>query len=130
MTGTTKDLEMSGYPAKVRLLSWDNQSRLLATGGGAACCVWDFVGKGPAGSKPVTLSASRSLLSALAFQHQGDLLASGNVDGTLALWLPKQDVAVHAQGMLGTEISQLAWSPDDRLLAAGCADGSVFCVAL
>lgn len=129
LTGTTKDLEMSGYPAKVRLLSWDHQSRLLATGGGAACCVWDFGGKGPAGSRPVTLSASRSMLSALAFQHQGDLLASGNVDGTLALWLPTQDEAVRAQGTLGTEISQLAWSPDDRRLAAGCADGSVRCVS-
>lgn len=130
LTGTTKDLEMSGYPAKVRLLSWDHQSRFLATGGGAACCVWDFAGGGPAGSKPKTLSASRSPLSALAFQHRGELLASGNEDGTLALWLPKQDEVVRGQVCLAAEISQLGWAPDDRGLAAGCADGSVCFFAL
>ena len=38
-TGT--DLQMSGYPTKVRELGWDFTSRYLATGGGRMPCVWD-----------------------------------------------------------------------------------------
>ena len=52
---------MSGYSTKVRELSWHANSRFLATGGGPAVVVWDFSGKGPAGSKPVSaLSVTRS----------------------------------------------------------------------
>jgi WD40 repeat protein len=49
---TGKDLCMLGYSTKVRELSWHANSRFLATGGGPAVVVWDFSGKGLAGSKP------------------------------------------------------------------------------
>ncbi len=40
-----QDLMMSGYPTKVRELSWDCTSQYLATGGGDTPCVWDVSGK-------------------------------------------------------------------------------------
>ncbi|HJZ92973.1 MAG TPA: WD40 repeat domain-containing protein, partial [Gemmataceae bacterium] len=36
-----EDLQMSGYPAKVRDLAWDTTSQYLATAGGEAVVVWD-----------------------------------------------------------------------------------------
>ena len=68
---TGEDLQMSGYPVKVRELSWDHQSRYLATGGGPTPCVWDCSGKGPAGTQPLHLDAHQDNVNALAFQRRG-----------------------------------------------------------
>jgi WD40 repeat protein len=122
-TGT--DLEMSGYPLKVRELAWDSTSRWLATGGGHIPCVWDCSGKGPAGRTPVQCEAHTERVTALAFRHVAPLLASAGADGLVALWAPAEGKACLRQERLGAEVTQLAWSPDDRRLAVGTAAGAV-----
>ena len=77
------DLEMSGYPTKVRELAWHHDSRFLATGGGAEVIVWDFSGKGPEGTKPTMLSGHESFVSCLAYQPKGSFLASAGFDGRI-----------------------------------------------
>jgi WD40 repeat protein len=64
-----EDLQMSGYPRKVRELAWDATSRWLATGGAEVACVWDFSGAGPAGTTPIQLEAHKDPISCLAYQH-------------------------------------------------------------
>lgn len=125
IVATGKDLEMSGYATKVRELAWDPTSRFLATGGGEVATVWDFSGKGPSGTTPLQLDGHRANLSALAFQHRGSVLASGGEDGALMLWLPVQDTQPRARAELGSEVSQLAWAPDDHSIAAGSAEGRI-----
>jgi hypothetical protein len=56
---------MSGYPTKIRELSWHANSRSLATAGGPSVVVWDFSGKGPAGSKPISLDHHKKFLTQL-----------------------------------------------------------------
>lgn len=119
-----EDLQMWGYPTKVRELSWDASSRYLATGGGPMVTVWDCSGKGPAGTKPLSFEAHEDYVSALAFQKAGPLLASGGEDGTVALWQPGASKTLRALENLGSAVSGLAWSPDDRVLATGCEDGT------
>lgn len=122
---TGKDLQMWGYPAKIRELAWDAKSRYLATGGSSTVIVWDCSGKGPANTKPLTLQFHDKLISQLRFQAKGPLLASGCGSGIVALWhVGKKDRAVAAIWM-DSPVSQLAWSPDDRRLAAGDESGSV-----
>lgn len=120
-----KDLEMSGYHAKVRELSWDATSRYLATGGSPTVTVWDCAGKGPAGTRPLQLDGHGSLPSALAFQHGGPLLASGCRDGRVCLWRPSKGEGLLWSAALGSEITQLSWSSDDRHLAAATGEGVV-----
>ncbi len=126
---TGEDLQMSGYPTKVRELSWDATGRWLATGGGEACCVWDFAGAGPAGTTPVQLEGHNQYISCLAFQHQGTLLASGGEDGLVALWQPSKGPASHALAKHAAPITQLAWSAEDHRLAVGTAQGDVLLYA-
>lgn len=125
IAATGEDLQMWGYPTKVRELSWDANSRYLATGGGNGVTIWDCSGKGPSGSKPIQLGEHTAPLTALAYQQQGSLLASGGQDGLVAIWAPDRMKRPVCRVQLETAVSCLAWSPDDRRLAVGCADGGV-----
>lgn len=127
---TGDDLMMSGYPAKVRELSWDGSSRYLATGGGTMPCVWDCSGKGPANTSPVQLEGHTDRVSALAFQQHGPLLVSGGLDGLVALWQPAEKEPLLAQEYLPSGVTQLAWTRDDRHLAAASENGTVVVFAL
>jgi WD40 repeat protein len=120
-----EDLQMSGYPTKVRELSWDHTSRYLATGGSTAATVWDCSGKGPAGSTPLSFELHEKPLSAVAFQHHGPILASAAPDGTIALWHPGGSNKALAVVEVGEGISQLKWSPGDGRFAIGGESGSV-----
>lgn len=120
-----KDLQMYGYPTKVRELAWSPDSRHLATGGGPDVTVWDCSGKGPAGTTPIQLQAHEELVSALAYQNGGPLLASAGRDGLVVLWEPGRRTSPIALESPGSAVTHLAWSPDDRRLAAGCESGGV-----
>ncbi len=122
---TGRDLQMSGYPNKVRELSWDHKGRYLATGGGPIPCVWDCAGKGPEGTSPLMLKGHEETLSALVFQNRGALLASGGQDGQVILWHPGKNDQPLSTVELNSPISQLAWSPDDQQLAVGADSGQV-----
>jgi WD40 repeat protein len=125
-----KDYQMWGYPTKVRELAWDHTSRHLATGGGPVVVVWDYAGKGPQSSKPLMLEAHEDFLSALAFQHAGPLLASGGIDGRVVVWQPGQARQALTQNVFEAGITQLAWSPDDQVLALGSEVGTVVVLRL
>jgi WD40 repeat protein len=126
------DLQMWGYRTKVRELSWDMSSRYLATGGGPVVCVWDCQAgpKGPEGSKPAMLQDGHdeeSTLTALAYQSRGFLLASAGTDGRVILWQPtaRRGAQVGEFQFAGGEASVLAWSADEKSLAAGCGSGAL-----
>lgn len=119
------DLMMSGYPSKVKELSWDSSSRWLATGGGPQPCIWDCSGKGPADTTPVQLEAHTDRISALAFQHGPPILASACLDAQVALWHIGKTKDPLCVEFLPAPISQLRWSPDDRSLAVGTEQGDI-----
>ncbi len=120
-----KELQMSGYPTKVRELSWDSSSRYLATGGGAAITVWDCSGKGPARTRPAELRYHGRPVSKLAYGRSGGVLASGCAQGVLAVWTAGKEPELEAASSLSGAIMDLVWSPKDDFLAAGTADGSL-----
>ncbi len=122
---TGKDLQMWGYPAKIRELAWDSKSRYLATGGSSNVVVWDCSGKGPANTKPIMLEFHDKLISQLAFQHRGALLASGCAAGIVSQWHVGKRRTPVAVTWLDAAITQTCWSPDDRQLAVGTEDGEI-----
>lgn len=127
---TVEELQMSGYPSKVRHLSWDATSRYLATGGGATVCIWDCGGAGPANTTPTMLEGHEptATLTALVYQQRGSHLASGASDGNVCLWQPtkpqkKSLVDRWYQG--AGEVTSLAWSPTDKHFAIAWEAGVV-----
>lgn len=119
-----QELSMTGYPEKIRQVAWDSTSRLLASGGGNGITIWDFAGQGPKGSEPIGLEAHIDSITALAFQGDGPLLASGGREGMLAVWNPFVGLDVlFVDYYEDNEISCLSWSGRDSYLVAGTADG-------
>ncbi|QJW93626.1 WD40 repeat domain-containing protein [Frigoriglobus tundricola] len=126
-----RDLQMWGYKTKVRELAWEFSSRYMATGGGPVVCIWDCQGgpNGPEGTKPTMLVGheSEANITALAYQARGFLLASTALDGRVLLWQPtnRKGAQVGEFQFTGGESSVVAWSPDDKSLAAGAGTGAV-----
>jgi len=119
-----RELEMTGYPLKVRQLAWSPDGRRLATGGSDVVTVWSFAGRGPAGSRPRELEHHDGRLTALAYQPDGELLASAAEDGLVLLWDAAGDVPLGAAA-LGAAVTGLRWTPDGTRLAAVTASGTV-----
>ncbi|QVL32255.1 WD40 repeat domain-containing protein [Telmatocola sphagniphila] len=120
-----RDLEMTGYPIKIRELSWEAKSSLLATGGGQIVTIWDCTGKGPAGSEPISLEYHELPISVLAFQNRGPRLVSGCNGGKLALWEPRAASRTLATLELSSKITALSWGKSDEKILVGCEDGSI-----
>lgn len=120
-----EDFEMSGYPTKVRALSWDSSGRFLATGGGARPVIWDFSGSGPAGQEPMELPFHTTHVSGLAFRPGRLWLLVGAQEGGLSLWdLQKARQPLLWEGLSST-VTQLCWHPEGMQFALGLADGRV-----
>jgi WD40 repeat protein len=119
------ELQMSGYEGKVRHLSFDHNSRWLATSGSPDACIWDCSGAGPEGRDPAMLP-HKAPVCGLAFQRAHGLLATAAQDGSLVLWSPERKQAMRATVGMPSPATCLAWSPDDKLLAIGSEKGFVY----
>lgn len=80
-------LRMSGYPAKVKSLSWSAKGRYLATSGAPAAILWPFISKdGPMDKAPLELGTrGDSLATCVACHPQRDIVAVGYADGMILL---------------------------------------------
>lgn len=123
------ELTMAGYPEKIARLAFDDTGRWLAADGAPDVTVWDFAGKGPAGTAPRMLRAHETI-TALAWRPgSAGHLASGGDDGTVALW---QATAGRPEGVLrptrtlqlSAPVAALAWA-DPYLLITAARDGRV-----
>lgn len=123
---TGEDLQMWGYPAKVLQLAWDSSSKFLATGGSTSAVIWDCSGAGPKGRKPLMLPPHDELVSALAYQPGGELLASAGLEGVLCIWNVRKSTKKPVFTVdLAEPVSQLAWRPNGKSLAVATEAGDV-----
>jgi len=119
-----EDSQMSGYPSKVQELSWDKTGRWLATGGSEAVCLWDCSSPGPAGRQPLLYPGHSAKLTQVAFQPDGELLASTDAESVLLLWDPMNKKDALDGGKLSSPASCLRWVSGGKL-AVGLRDGDI-----
>ncbi|WP_039939497.1 WD40 repeat domain-containing protein [Streptomyces himastatinicus] len=128
-TRDASELTMSGYPGKVSRLAFDDTGFWLAADGAPDVTVWDFSGKGPAGTAPRSLRCHQNV-TALAWRPGGDgHLASGGHDGTVAVWpatagRPGSRLSPARTLDGDAAVASLAWAGPELLVAA-YRDGSV-----
>jgi WD40 repeat protein len=118
--------QFSGFPAKVRQLTWSEQpghlAPLLASAAAEAVILWTQVKQGAKAWQPEPLLWHEKRVNALAFAPGSTLLASASSDGTVALWDGRGRLIQPIEGQ-GAGFQTLAWRRDGRHLAAGDAKG-------
>ncbi|MDR2462661.1 MAG: hypothetical protein LBD30_02645 [Verrucomicrobiales bacterium] len=118
-------LHMPRYQSKIRALDWSGNGKWLATGNGMDVLLWNCSGKGPAGTTPLMFGAHGQAVTEIKFRHHGDVFAAGGKDGNLMLWDANGEPEPLAVFTGSAAITAARWSPDDKLLALGAADGEV-----
>ena len=81
-----RHMRMSGYPGRVRSMSWSAGGKGLATSGADTVIIWPFASKdGPMGKEPAMLAPLQARVSAVACHPKQDILAAGYSDGTVLM---------------------------------------------
>ena len=118
-------MRMSGYPGKVRSLSWSSDGKWLATSGAEAAIIWPFDSKeGPTGKAPRECGVRPARVTQVRFHPKAPVLALGYEDGCILLvrFSDAAELLVRPAAK-GSGVSALAWDASGGRLAFGCADG-------
>jgi WD40 repeat protein len=120
------NMRMSGYPSKVRSMSWSFDGKWLASSGADAAIVWPFMTReGPMGKPPLELGIRPSRVERVAFHPTAPVLAVGYKDG--CVWFIRMDDESILQARSAGEggpVTALAWNSDGNMLAFGSEEGS------
>jgi len=119
-----RHMRMSGYPGRVRSMSWSVGGRFLATSGADTVIMWPFASKdGPMGKEPAMLAPLQARVSAVACHPKQDILAAGYSDGTILLVRPEDGGELLVRRRGPTAVAALAWNAKGTLLAFADEDG-------
>jgi WD40 repeat protein len=118
-----RHMRMSGYPGRVRSMSWSAGGKMLATSGADTVIMWPFASKdGPMGKEPAMLAPLQARVSMVACHPKQDILAAGYSDGTILI-VRLNDGAEILVRRRATAVSALAWNHKGTLLAFAGEDG-------
>ncbi len=126
------DMQMPGYPTKVKSMSWLPKGRYLATGGADSVICWPFHGKsGPMGKAPVDIGwGFESVVTVVAAHPRHDVVAAGYKDGAAILVQIDHPHPVLVKQPGQGAVTALAWSADGQHLALGTESGFVCRISL
>ena len=127
-----QDMRMTGYPSKVKSMSWSARGRYLATSGANAAICWPFFGKnGPMGQQPLQLGArSDQIITQVACHPGEEVVAIGYQDGMVLLvrFEDGQEVLLRRPGE--GAVSSLCWDAGGVRLVYGTEAGEAGVVSL
>jgi WD40 repeat protein len=119
-----RHMRMTGYPGRVKSMSWSVGGRFLATSGADTVIMWPFASKdGPMGKEPAMLAPLQARVSAVACHPKQDVLAAGYDDGTILLVRVEDGGELLVRRRGSTPVVALAWNAKGTLLAFSDADG-------
>ena len=126
-----RHMRMSGYPGRVRSMSWTAGGKGLATSGADTVIVWPFTSKdGPMGKEPAMLAPLQARVSVVACHPKQDIMAVGYGDGTVLIVRLEDGAEILVRRNGGEAVSALAWGPEGTQLAFGTEDGDAGMVDL
>jgi WD40 repeat protein len=121
----TRHMRMTGYPAKVKSISWSAKGKWLASSGAPAAIVWPFQSKdGPMGKAPLELGTRANIMVTQVCCHPAEEIAAlGFADGMILVvrFADSKEVLLRRPGK--GAISAMAWNKDGRQLAFGSETG-------
>ncbi|MEU6269296.1 WD40 repeat domain-containing protein [Saccharopolyspora shandongensis] len=81
------DFQMSGFPATVSHLAFEDGGRWMACESAEVLTCWDFSGRGPTGRAGVVLTGHQAAVTAFAWApgHR-ETMISGDQDGNVLVW--------------------------------------------
>jgi hypothetical protein len=124
-------MRMSGYPAKVKVMSWSAKGRFLATSGAGASICWPFHYKdGPMGKRPLELGPRQELVTSVACHPFEEIAAVGYEDGMILLVRFSDGEEVVLRRPAGSPVTALGWIRSGLELAFGCEAGDAGVVSL
>lgn len=120
-----KHMRMTGYPAKVKSLSWSARGKWLASAGASAAVLWPFQSKdGPMGKSPMELGTRGNTMATVVACHPAEeIVAIGYQDGmVLAVrFADSKEVLLRRPGK--GAISSMMWDMDGKRLVFGSETG-------
>jgi WD40 repeat protein len=120
----TRHMRMTGYPGRVRSLSWSAGGKALATSGADTVILWPFGSKdGPMGKEPAMLAPLQARVAAVACHPKQDILAAGYSDGTVLMVRMTDGAEILVRKNGGAQVSALAWNAKGTQLAFAAEDG-------
>lgn len=119
-----RHMRMSGYPGRVRSMSWSAGGKGLATSGADTVIIWPFNSKdGPMGKEPAMLAPLQARVSAVACHPKQDIMAAGYSNGTVLMVRLEDGAEILLRRDGGAPISALAWNSKGTLVAFAAEDG-------
>jgi len=119
-----RHMRMTGFPGRVRTMSWSASGKALATSGADAVILWPFASKdGPMGKEPAMFAPLQARVSVVACHPKQDILAAGYRDGTILMVRLSDASEILVRRNSGAAVSALAWNARGTLLAFAAEDG-------
>jgi WD40 repeat protein len=126
-----KHMRMTGYPARVRSISWAAGGKALATSGADSVIVWPFASKdGPMGKEPGMLAPLKAKVTMVACHPKQDILACGYSDGTILMVRMNDGAEILVRANKGEPVTALAWNAKGSLLAFADQNGDAGLLAI
>jgi WD40 repeat protein len=119
-----KHMRMTGYPGRVRSMSWSAGGKALATSGADAVIMWPFASKdGPMGKEPAMLAPLQARVAMVACHPKQDILAAGYSDGTVVMVRLSDGAEILVRRNGTVAVSALAWNSRGTVLAFADENG-------
>jgi WD40 repeat protein len=126
-----RHMRMTGYPGRVRSMSWTAGGKALATSGADALIMWPFASKdGPMGKEPAMFAPLQARAAVVACHPKQDILAAGYSDGTILMVRLDDGAEILVRRNGTAPVSALAWDSKGTTLAFAAEDGDAGLLAL
>ncbi len=127
----TRHMRMTGYPGRVRSMSWSVGGKSLATSGADSVIMWPFASKdGPMGKQPAMLAPLEARVSMVACHPKQEILAAGYSDGTILMVRLNDGAEILVRRNGAAPVSALAWNAKGTTLAFAAEDGDAGLIEL
>jgi len=120
-----KHMRMTGYPAKVKSLSWSARGKWLASSGSPGAVVWPFQAKdGPMGKAPLELGTrGDAMVTCVACHPTQEVAAIGYSDGMIMAvrFADAKEVLLRRPGK--GAVTAMMWDNEERRIVFGSEAG-------